>query len=157
MVRIEVPGRGNLELKSLVLDLNGTMALDGKLISGVAERIRTLSRDLDIYVITADTFGTAGGLFEGLPVKLLKISLGKDEALQKRRLIASLGAASTVAIGNGMNDVLMLEAASVGIAVMGPEGLSTVAVARADILLSGINEALDLLSQPKRLVATLRR
>ncbi len=90
-------------------------------------------------------------------MKVLKICAGKDEALQKRRLIASLGAASTVAIGNGKNDVLMLEAAAVGIAVMGPEGLSTEALAKADVLFSRIDEAFDLLGHPRRLVATLRR
>ncbi len=157
MIRIEIPGRGHLEIKSLVLDLNGTIALDGGLLSGVPERIRALSRGLDICVITADTFGKAGALFEGLPVKLIKISAGKDEALQKRRVVASLGATSTVAIGNGANDVLMLEAAAIGIAVLGPEGTSTAALTRADILLPGAKEALDLLSHPKRLLATLRR
>lgn len=34
MIEINIPGFGSLELDHLVLDYNGTMALDGQLIEG---------------------------------------------------------------------------------------------------------------------------
>jgi soluble P-type ATPase len=60
MIKIEIPGYGNQELMNLMLDLNGTLAVDGELINGVKERLNNLSELLDIYVVTADTFGTDG-------------------------------------------------------------------------------------------------
>ena len=36
MITAEIPGWGSLEIKNLVLDFNGTIATDGRLIEGVA-------------------------------------------------------------------------------------------------------------------------
>ena len=51
----------------------------------------------------------------------------------------------------------MLMSAAVGIAVLGEEGLASSAHQAADILARGIMEALDLLLNPIRITATLRR
>ena len=61
-----------------------------------------------------------------------------------------------MAIGNGTNDVLMLEHCSLGIVVLGPEGTSGAALRAADVICRSIEEALDLLLSPQALVATLR-
>ena len=67
MICIEIPGINILELKHLVLDDNGTLALDGNLMDGVRERIEALAKHLQVHVVTADesdsqrivqTFGT---------------------------------------------------------------------------------------------------
>ena len=68
-----------------------------------------------------------------------------------------LGAERVVAIGNGANDAEMLAAAALGIAVLGPEGLATATLRAVDVVVGRIEDALDLLLQPQRLVATLRR
>ena len=44
MIRIDIPGRGLIELTDAVFDVNGTIAVDGVLIAGVAERLQRLSR-----------------------------------------------------------------------------------------------------------------
>ena len=72
------------------------------------------------------------------------------------RIVDRLGAAGCVAIGNGANDVPMLERAALGIAVIGPEGASGRALAAADVVCRSVVEALDLLLDPRLLVATLR-
>ena len=46
MIQVEVPGRGVLEFRHLVLDLNGTLATDGLVPPPVAERVRGLSASL---------------------------------------------------------------------------------------------------------------
>ena len=38
MIKIEIPGRETIEIEHVVLDYNGTIALDGRLIAGAAER-----------------------------------------------------------------------------------------------------------------------
>jgi soluble P-type ATPase len=51
----------------------------------------------------------------------------------------------------------MIQSAAIGIAVMGREGLSQEALQAADLVVPSILDALDLLLNPRRLVATLRR
>jgi soluble P-type ATPase len=51
----------------------------------------------------------------------------------------------------------MLRAAALGIAVLAGEGLAVEALLAADVLALGPSDALDLLLNPRRLAATLRR
>lgn len=154
MLTIDIPGWGSYPIRHLVLDLNGTLALDGGLIPGVMERIRDLTPKLDIHVLTADTFGNAAKVCHGLPVTL-HIIPKEDQTRAKQKYLRGLPL-KTVAIGNGRNDMGMLVDAALGIAVMGPEGASTEAVRAADVVTMSINDALDLLIYPDRLKATLR-
>lgn len=156
MIRAEIPGWQTLELSHLVLDLNGTIALDGKVLPGVAERLSNLSKVLTVHLATADTQGQAAQNAERLGLHLFRTGPG-DEAGQKMSLVAQLGPAQTVAIGNGANDTRMLAVAGLGIAVLGSEGLTTIALQAADVVVGRIEDALDLLLWPQRLIATLRR
>ena len=155
MIPLDIPGRERLYIKNIVLDFNGTMALDGVLLPGVQERLNLLSNILDVYIITADTFGSVLAACSSIDGKviILKDNLGSGEKL---RFIESLGAQETAAIGNGSNDMLMLEGAAIGIAVIGPEGSSTRALMAADVAVNDIIAGLDLFLNPKRLLATLR-
>ena len=155
MIRLDIPGREILELEHLVLDLNGAIALDGKVLAGVPERLTALSESLTVSMVTADTRGQATVIAEQLGIRLVLVTPG-DEADQKRALVERLGAERVVAIGNWANDAKMLQAAALGIAVLGPEGLAVEALRAAEVV-AGIHDALDLLLHPRRLVATLRR
>ncbi|KMY69220.1 hypothetical protein AAU61_00770 [Desulfocarbo indianensis] len=152
---IEIPGWRVLELEHLVLDLNGTVALDGQLAPGVAQAVDRLSRGLSCHLITADTFGTAGRLF-GPGVAVEVIGPG-GEGAQKLALVERLGLERVAALGNGANDALMLKAAALGIAVVGEEGAAGAAILAADLAVPGPLAALQLLLKPDRLRATLRR
>jgi soluble P-type ATPase len=74
----------------------------------------------------------------------------------KWMLMQTLGAAHVAAIGNGRNDRDILEHAALAIAVVGHEGCAAETLAVADIVCSDIRDALDILTTPARLVATLR-
>jgi P-type E1-E2 ATPase len=149
---IPIPGGSALELADLVLDFNGTLGLDGGLLPGVEPLLRELAATLHIHVLTADTFGTAEAALAGLPITLHHIAHGDE----KRSFVEQLGSAGVVAIGNGCNDVAMLQVAALGIAVVGPEGASAEALAVADVVVGDILTALGLLDHPRRLTATLR-
>lgn len=155
MIAIEVPGFGALRLEHLVLDFNGTLAVDGELLPGVAERLTALAARLSVHVMTADTHGTAARVLARLPCSLA-VAPPSRQAEAKRRFVESLGAERVGAIGNGRNDRLMLAAARLGIAVLQREGAAAEALAAADIVVPAIEDALDLLVHPLRLVATLR-
>lgn len=152
-LEVVIPGRKRpLKIKHAVIDFNGTLAVDGRLVRGVASRLRKLAHHLDIVVMTADTFGTARRSLSNLPVTVRIVHSG----VEKRRFVESIDGATVAAIGNGVNDVPMLRVAALGIAIIGNEGAAGEALGVAHIVVRDINDALDLLLTPKRLVATLR-
>ncbi|MGE4291039.1 MAG: HAD family hydrolase [Desulfovibrio sp.] len=156
MPDVDIPGFGRLRLEHLVLDFNGTLALDGALLPGVAEALCALAQRLTLHVVTADTHGGCAQALAGLPVRLTVLPPGaEDEA--KRNVLRGLGAAGCAAVGNGRNDALMLAEAGLGVAVVQGECACTEAVLAADMLAPDILSALELLLRPTRLVAGLRR
>lgn len=156
MLQVLLPGRNKmLELKNLVLDINGTLTLDGEIIAGVSERLQVLKSSFDIYLLTADTFGRAEQVAGQLDLELFRVD-AEQGGIDKKDFLDNLGPDDCVAIGNGFNDMYMLEDAALAIAVIGPEGCSIQALNRADIAVGHIHDALDLLIHPQRLIATLR-
>ena len=149
---ITLPGQAPIEIEHLALDFTGTLSVDGRLQAGVAERLMALSELLEITVITADTRGAALAELAGLPLGVRLVRHGHDKA----GLAARLGCARLAAIGNGRNDIEMLEGAALAIAVMGAEGTAAALLSAADVVAPDITSALDLLLHPVRLVATLR-
>lgn len=156
MLTIDVPGLEVFEIEHLVLDVNGTIAHDGRVIDGVPEAIASLSPALRIMAVTANTHGTCSALGGQLGIEVRVIERGR-EAEAKLDLVDELGADSVVAIGNGANDELMLRSAAIGIVVLGGEGCAAAAARAADVFAGGIGDALGLLVEPMRLIATLRR
>ena len=159
MLTVEIPGYGRLALDHLALDLNGTLALGGEVLPGVAERLAALSPHLQIHLLTADTRGRGAATAAALGISLHRLTPGDEvwhEATQKRAFVESLGAERVAAVGNGANDADMLAVAALGVAVLGPEGLARAAWQNADLIVPDIGAALDLLLHPQRLIATLR-
>ena len=154
-MKIEIPGFKVLNIKYLVLDYNGTIALDGCIADSVKERLKNLSKELEIYVLTADTHGTAASMCEGLPVTIMTFP-GDAAMYEKVRILKELGEEQCAAVGNGRNDVLMCREAALSIAVMGEEGAYGKLIAETDVCVTSILDGLDLLENPKRLIATLR-
>ncbi|MBN2297969.1 MAG: ATPase P [Deltaproteobacteria bacterium] len=155
MLTIEIPGYKKLDCEHLVLDYNGTIACDGKVIAGVRERLERLAESLNIHVLTADSFGSAHQELKGYPCDLIVIG-SENQDKGKLDYIRKLGTSSTVCVGNGRIDRLMLKQACLGIAVCQEEGASSQALLSADIVCPHILSALDLLLHPVRLIATLR-
>jgi soluble P-type ATPase len=101
MFVVDIPGREPVEIDHLVLDYNGTIALDGDLIPDVPEMMKELSTQLTIHVLTADTHGTVREKLKGLPCLLHVISPG-HQSRAKLDYIQNLGCGRVAAIGNGM-------------------------------------------------------
>lgn len=155
MLTLDVPEFGSLRLAHLVLDYNGTLAVDGELIGGVAERLRRLAGDLEVHVVTADTFGKAQGRLASVPCRLTVLE-AMSQAEAKRAYVKRLGCKHTAAIGNGRNDRLMLQEALIGILLVQSEGAAVHSLQAADIICRDARDALALLLEPRRIVATLR-
>ena len=155
MIQISIPGGGELRFEAVLLDMNGTLAVDGAIPEAVLERVRRLATRLRVVVATADTFGTVEGALEGTGVELRVLS-ERFGSVQKEKILEQLGPEHTVAVGNGVNDHRMLARAALGIAVLGREGAAWETLRRARVVVTDPADALDLLLHPKRLVATLR-
>jgi len=155
MIAIEIPGWGNLEVESVVFDWNGTLAEDGVLIPGLKEKMESLAQRVRIYVLTADTHGTAVQECQDLGAELVKIA-AEESTEAKRAFLRGLKPETAVAVGNGANDSFLLKESALGIAVQGKEGLSRSAMKGADLVVRDVFDAIDLLLKPKRLIATLR-
>ena len=154
MLKIQIPGRAELSLSHLILDYNGTIAEDGEIIGSIRPRLAELSKDLSIYVITADTHGTAAKKCEGLPLQVLTFPttrVGAIKAEEARKLEGGI-----ITIGNGFNDIQMSDGADLSICVIGREGRCGALLAHCDVVVTSIDDALDLLLKTGRLRATLR-
>ena len=154
MLTVKIPGREELVLNHLILDYNGTIALDGYLIDGIVPRLEELSKVLRIYVITADTHGTAASRCTGLPLEVKTFpttEVGAIKAAEAEKLTGGV-----VCIGNGFNDIQMSDVSDLAICVMSTEGCCGALMGHCDIVVTSILDALDLLLKTDRLRATLR-
>jgi soluble P-type ATPase len=156
MIELSIPGRGDLRLKYLVTDVNGTLAVDGMLIEGVTRRIAAISDRLTVHLLTADTLGRQADIDRQLDLTGTRL-IGGNEVEQKRSFVENLGADSVVAIGQGANDAGMLRAAALGICVMSLEGAAIETLLASNIVVPDIMCAFDLLDKPLRLLASLRK
>ena len=156
MIELDIPGRGLIRLEHLVSDVNGTLAVDGRLIEGVAGRLTGLADRLQLHLLTADTHGRQESIDQLLGLTAVRVP-DESGGQAKGEYVQQLGAETVVALGQGANDALMLEAAAIGVAVISPEGMSAQALDAADVIVPDILSALALLERPMRLVATLRQ
>src|SRR6056297_2707385 len=103
-----------INIENVLMDYNGTIASNGSFISELTDTLVELSKKVNLYVITADTFGTVSKELENLPIGIIKIKKN-DERIEKLQALKKLGSERTIAYGNGNNDTLMLKESAVGI------------------------------------------
>jgi len=156
MLHMEIPGKGAYRVEFLVLDMNGAIAVDGRISARCKDKINLLAKRLKVYILSADTRGDARERLGRIPAELVRIE-GEDGSEQKKKFVSQLGAEKTIAVGNGYNDHLMVKEAAVGIAVIGREGAAAETICNADVVVTDITDALDLILKPLRQQATLRR
>ncbi len=158
-ISIKIPGQRELLLRHVISDYTGTLSYKGKLVAGVAERLRKLGKLLDIHILSADTRGTAKKELTGLPL-LVHILQGTEHDVQKRDFAKKFDLREVAVFGNGNNDRLALaevkKAGGLAVAVENGEGCSLDALTNAHILIFGAAHALDLLADPRFVTAALR-
>jgi soluble P-type ATPase len=155
VIELDIPSFGVVRLAHAVVDVNGTLALDGVPEAGVDTLLAEVSAHVDVHLLSALSHGNAEQLEAGLGHPITRLRPG-GEAEQKAEVVHKLGASACVAIGNGRNDAGMLRIARLAIAVLGPEGMATATLEAADVVVRSGSDALQLLLHPTRLRATLR-
>ena len=157
-IAIDIPGFGRRVIRTVISDYTGTLSRRGKLSPGVKVRLRRLLKLVDIEIITADSYGTAGRQLRGIAVP--HMLQRKRHDVEKRDFARRFALRDVAAFGNGNNDRLLLQAVRAGggiaVAVDNGEGCAVDALSRANIFIVGAANALDLLLNPTASKATLR-
>lgn len=155
MLRFDIPGREPLLLEHLVLDYNGTIARDGKLLPQAAKRIAALKKYLAVHILTADTHGTVLAECASLCAAIHTFP-SANAGEHKAHIVEDLSG-GVCCVGNGYNDIPMFAKSALSVAVIGREGACGALLAKADVIVHSPDDALDLLLREGRLIATLRR
>jgi len=150
-MEVEVPNYGRISFKAVLFDLNGTLGEAGKVSREVRELLRKLCEKYTVVVLSSDTFGTLGEEMKGLPLRIERVKGG----VEKAKIAESYR--PYAAVGNGNNDVAMLEAADLAFCVIGPEGATVDALLASDIAVGDVKDAMKMLLDERKIVATLRR
>ncbi len=154
MITILRPGQEPLEIDSILIDFEGTLAQDRRVHPKAKDKINLLSKRTKIYVLTK---GEKEGVEKVLKnVKSAIVYLNEEKSSQQKLdLLRQLGGSRTVAIGNGVDDTSMIEEAGLSLCVIGKEGTFTETVKKADLVFMNILDALDFLLKPQRQKTTL--
>jgi soluble P-type ATPase len=157
--RVEIPGFGEREIRTIISDFAGTLSTSGKVLPEVREKLIRLAELVDIHIVTADTFGTASRELEGVPMTLRILDAGREH--EQKAVYASRHHPKYVAaMGNGNNDRLLLvrvkEAGGLAIAVENGDGCAMETLLQGHVFIHGAANALDLLLEPLRILGTLR-
>jgi len=155
MIKVTIPGYGDLTLEHVVFDYNGTLANTGTLITGVSARLNDLSNHLQIHIVSGDSFGTAREELKAVPCQLT-ILTSANQSIAKAEYIEKLNPSITIAVGNGRNDSNMLKKSCLGIAVVGNEGAAAETIASSNLVVANIFTVFDILADSRKLIATLR-
>ena len=68
MIKIEIPGIDELNIENLVLDYNGTIACNGKVIYGVMDLLKKIKSKVKVCILKADTYGSVKILAQKRPL-----------------------------------------------------------------------------------------
>lgn len=154
MIAFDLPGFDPIEVEHVLLDYNGTIAVDGAMPDHVAALISKVAELAKVHVLTADTYGTVRSQCAALDVEVNTFPRAGAAAFKTDYARSLQG--GVACLGNGRNDIGMFQEADLSIAVLDAEGMCAKLLPFADILSRSMAEALDLLLHPDRVRATLR-
>ncbi len=154
MIPIKRPCQDDLEIEFILIDFEGTLASDRRVHPKVKDKINLLAKRAQIYILAKSEREWVEESLKRVKATILYFKEG-ESSHQKLDLLHQLGSIRTVAIGNGKDDVSILEEAGLSISVLGKEGTFSEAMKKADIVFINILDALDFLLKPLRQKATL--
>ena len=154
MLTIHRPGQEPLEIESILIDFEGTLAFDRRVHPKAKDKINLLSKRTRICILTRGEREVAEEVLRKVKAEIVYLNEGESSAQKLERLRQS-GERRTVVIGNSADDASFLEKAGLGICVVGKEGASGEALRNADLVFTSVLDALDFLLKPLRQKATL--
>ena len=154
MLSIKLEGI-DLSIEYLLLDYTGTISEHGRVLEGVQEKIEHLREKFKkIVVLTADTFKSVTKQLEDFEVEVVIFNEKTGKA--KLEYMKKLGCDKCAAVGNGNNDIEMLQKAALSIAVINKDGCNANLIRNADLVFRSTYDALDALIDERILISLLR-
>lgn len=148
-----IPGYGELEIRTIILDLNGTLSVGGAIPDGVGERIEQLrTKGFSIVLFTGNTRNDADQLCSELGIEWKLAKSAEDKA----SLAQAMDPDHCATIGNGRIDYELFKTVALGVVTLQSEGVYMKTLLEADIMVPNIVDALDLFLDEQRLIATMR-
>ncbi len=154
MISIQRPGKEPLEIDYLLIDFEGTLASDGRVHPKAKDKINLLSKRTKIYILAKGEREKVEETLRRVKAELFFVK-EEESSVQKLDLLLNLGPSRAVVIGNGMDDLQMMEEAGLSMAIIGKEGASGGLIQTADLVFTHIVDALDFLLKPLRQKSTL--
>ena len=154
MITIHRPGQEPLEIETILLDFEGTLASDRRVHPKAKDKINLLSKRTRIYILAKEEKERVMEVLKKVKAEVIFLKEG-ESSQEKLNLLRQLSATRTVAIGNGSDDASMVAEAGLGICVIGKEGTAGETLEKADIVFTSVVDALDFLLKPMRQKATL--
>jgi len=154
MITIQRHGQEPIEIEFILIDFEGTLALDRRVHPKAKDKINLLSKRVKIYILAKGEKEVLEEVFKKVKAEVILLKEG-EPSQNKLDLLQNLGPKKTVAIGNGADDVSMIEEAGLGICVISKEGTASEAMKKSDVVVLNILDALDFLLKPLRQRATL--
>ncbi len=150
---IKGPNNSELFIETIVLDLNGTLAVNGKVSEETKSRILKLkSMAYRLVLISGDIRGNASVIAEDLEIELFLGANSQEKAEQMQQFDKD----KTAAIGNARIDIGTFDNAAISIATLQSEGIHSGIINHVDLIVPSIDDALNLFIDIKSLEATLR-
>ncbi len=153
-MKYQVPEVGEIEIKTIVLDLNGTLSVNGEIPEGLNERLAKLKTlDISVVLFTGDQRGTAADLCKEYGIDFIRTKSGveKEEAMKK------YDPETTAAIGNARIDIGTFKHAKVSVATLQSEGIHAEILKYVDVIVPSIKDALDFFIDTDTFCATMRK
>jgi soluble P-type ATPase len=150
---LDIPGHKTIEINTLILDLNGTLSVAGKVDSYSKAKLRAISEmGIETILFTGDTRGDAEQLCSDLGISWRKASSAEEKA----SLAQAYNPTKCATIGNGRIDLELFKVCALRICTIQAEGVHIDTLLNSDIIVTSFLDALDLFIDPNRIVATLR-
>lgn len=156
MITLLRPGHDPLAIDSILIDFEGTLALDGRVHPKVKDKLNLLAKRARIYILTEEKKEKVEEVLRKVKAEIVWLSEGQGSQ-EKSRWLDQVGPDRTVAIGNGLDDAEILDKAALGLAILSKEGTVVSTLTQADLLFPSLLDALDFLLKPLRQKATLKR
>lgn len=150
----DIPGQPKLEIKTIILDLNGTLSIAGVVPEGVKDLLSKLKiKGFNLIFFTGNTRNDADDLAKDLGISWKLAKTAEDKAA----LAQELDPETCASIGNGLIDLELMKTVKLRIVTLQAEGVHVQTLMNCDIVMPNITDALDLFIDEQRLIATLRK
>jgi soluble P-type ATPase len=149
-MKFEIPNKESFVINTIILDLNGTIAVKGKIIKGVKKRIKKLRNlNYQLILISGDHRENAKNIAKRLGIDYI-VTQNKEKEMQK------VYKEHCASIGNARIDIGTFKHVKLSILVIEGEGIHVKTIPFADIITKSINDALDLFIDKDSLIATMK-